>query len=128
MGENAANLSQESLSLTPFTLTLYPKQSVLGVSYFSALQFKERKEETLFSEKADSQCECHSPKALCTPAVLLLVHLMIAQSYMVSDFLTMTLSENMEPNFCPWQITKPPQKSMKLKMRPAFKILPIIFY
>lgn len=85
--------------MTPFTLTLYPKQSVLGVLYFSTLQFKERKKETLFSEKADSQCEWHSPKPLCTPAVLLLVHLMIARSYMVSDFLTVTLSENMEPNF-----------------------------
>lgn len=65
----------------------YPRQSVRagvgveggGMVYFSAFQFKKRKKPALFSEKADSQAQEHSLKALCTPAVLVLVHSLIAQ-------------------------------------------------
>lgn len=68
--------------------------------YFSAFQFKKRKEPALFSEKADSQAQEHSLKALCTPAVLVLAHCTdCTKVQTVSGFLIITLSGNMEPNF-----------------------------
>lgn len=81
VGEDAADQSQGKPKFdSPYpNPTPYPRQSVLGVLSSSAFRIKKREEAMFFSVKADSHSQGHSPKALRTPAVLLLTHLMIAQ-------------------------------------------------
>lgn len=115
MKEDIANLSQESLSLTPLTITLPHILGSLfwGVCIFlhSSLRGKRRH---YFLKRLTASLRAIVWKH-CVHQQFYYLHIWwLHKGYMVSGFLIINLSGNMEPKFCPWQITKPPQKSMKL--------------